>query len=209
MKLVLKRKRSGGREGGWEERGKQSEGVRYLNTRSGQHRQSSKLPESEGRTGRGGRRTQICAFPHSQTHTLTHISATHTPTHTFGLLSHLWTVLWNSSCDFLAPTHCSPHLFARLHLHAPLAARADGHGVGLLGGCRWLCPVGPCLGEQQCGFRGAAIELLSPFQPLLLPVHPPRGAGGSRGDRRWGRGAPHPPNHRQPQRLHPWPGVPR
>ncbi|CAG08724.1 unnamed protein product [Tetraodon nigroviridis] len=34
------------------------------------------------------------------------------------------------------------------------------------------CPVGPRLGEQQCGFRGAAIKLLSPFQPLLLPVYP-------------------------------------
>lgn len=54
--------REGGREGGWEERGKQSEGVRYLNARSGQHRQSSKLPESGGRIGRGGRRRELSAF---------------------------------------------------------------------------------------------------------------------------------------------------
>ena len=82
MKLVLKRKRSEGREGGWEERGKQSEGVRYLNTRSGQHRQSSKLPESEGRIGRGGGRTEISVFADKQTHTLTHLNTAHTHTHT-------------------------------------------------------------------------------------------------------------------------------
>lgn len=187
--------------------------MRYLNTRSGQHRQSSKLPESEGRIGRGRRtrerENKRSPFFLTAKPTLSHTSTPHTQTHTFGLLPHLWTLLWNSTCDFLAPTHCSPHLPPASTSTAPLAVRADGHGVGLFPGCRRLCPVGPRLGEQQCGFRGAAIKLLSPFQPLLLPVYPPRGAGGSRGDRRWGRGASHPPNHRQPHRLHPWTGVPR
>lgn len=47
------------REGGWEERGKQREGAWYLNAGAGQHRRSSELPESEGRTGRGSRRTEL------------------------------------------------------------------------------------------------------------------------------------------------------
>lgn len=62
MKLVLERKRGRAREGGWEERGKQREGVRYLNAGAGQHRRSSELPESEGRTGRGSRRAELYSF---------------------------------------------------------------------------------------------------------------------------------------------------
>lgn len=183
--------------------------MRYLNTRSGQHRQSSKLPESEGRIGRGGRRTEISVFPDSQIHTLTHQRHTHKHTLSdFCLISgrSSGTLPVTSSLPLTALLTFSPASTST----APLAARADGHGVGLFRGCRRLCPVGPRLGEQRCGFRGGtAIELLSPFQPLLLPVYPPRGAGWSWGDRRWGRGASHPPNNRQPHRLHPWPGVPR
>lgn len=71
MKLVLERKRGRAREGGWEERGKQREGVRYLNAGAGQHRRSSELPESEGRTGRGSRRAELYSFffPDGQAHT--------------------------------------------------------------------------------------------------------------------------------------------
>lgn len=46
------------------------EGVRYLNAGAGQHRRSSELPESEGRTGRGGRRTEVYSFCHNQAHIL-------------------------------------------------------------------------------------------------------------------------------------------
>lgn len=60
------------------------EGVRYLNAGAGQHRRSSELPESEGRTGRGSRRTELYSFCHKPTHSL-HIqtlSDAHSLTHT-------------------------------------------------------------------------------------------------------------------------------
>lgn len=193
--------------------------MKYLNAGAGQHRRSSELPESEGRTGRGGRRTELYSFPDGQAHTLTHINIAHTNTHksthtlTHALLDfrlicglqkngplELYLCLPRSHSSLSSPTSTST---------VPRLLRADGHGVGLSRGCLRLCPAGPSLGEQQHGFRGSPCELLPPFQPLLLPVHSPRGAGGSRGGRRWGRGASHPPNYRQPHRLHPWTGVPR
>lgn len=129
--LVLERKREREKgEGGWEEKGKQREGVRYLNARAGQHRRSSELPQSEGRTGRGSRRTELYSFPDSQAHTLIHINIAYTNTHrrtnshthTFGLSTHLWTpkaVFWNSTCASLAPTHHSPQLFTHHHSLSP------------------------------------------------------------------------------------------
>lgn len=85
-----------GREGGWEERGKQREGVRYLNAGAGQHRRSSELPESGGRTGRGKRRAVFLTTKptHSDTeilHIQAHTRRAHSHPHTFGLSTHLWT----------------------------------------------------------------------------------------------------------------------
>lgn len=194
--------------------------MRYLNAGAGQHRRSSELPGSEGRTGRGSRRTELHSFLHDQAQTLhriLHNTTTHTHRHT-----HSRTLL-----DFLlicglqkrfSGTLPVPSLLPLITLltssptstpSAPRLVRADGHGAGLSLGCLRLCPAGPRLGEQQHGFRGVPSKLLPPFQSLLLPVHSPRGAGGDRGGRRWGRGATHPPDHRQPQRLHPWTGIPR
>lgn len=63
------------------------EGVRYLNAGAGQHRRSSELPESEGRTGRAIRRAELYSFCHNQAHMLiAHNKHSQTDAHTHTLL---------------------------------------------------------------------------------------------------------------------------
>lgn len=73
--------------------------MKYLNAGAGQHRRSSELPESGGRTGRGGRRTELYSFLDGQAHTLAHINIAHANTHeSTHSRTHFWTFV-SSSVD--------------------------------------------------------------------------------------------------------------
>ncbi len=102
----------------------------------------------------------------------------------------------NSPCVKGGQTHTHTHT----HTHALLELWSrDDQGRSRL---RSAAAV-----SGRRGFGRLSVRLLPALQSLLLPLHPPRRAGGPRGRGRR-RGAAHLPDPREPQRLRPGTGVP-
>lgn len=155
---------------GWEERGKQREGGEVFKRWSRTDGRSSELLRVE--VGQGEEQS----------------STTATLTHTNTSLRHFWTRPAPSSVDSTAAGNSTPPITLLLTctcsapasvVYPPTEGQIYGHGAGLSRRHPGLRPAHPGTGQQRHGFRGCAGQLLPTFQPLLLPVYPPRGAGGS------------------------------